>query len=118
MERNTQDWEPVVLRSKADKKNYNSTAPGKTIMRPLNPETQHLAKIEREEFVKPKVLTSESRQALIAARLALKKSQAELDAQCAFPKNTIREIEAGRLTPTGPLLNRLNRELKISLRLE
>lgn len=116
MDPNTQDWQPVVIRNK--QREAAKVAAAKQAMPHRSNEAAHLAKIEREEIVKPKHLTSESRQALIAARLALKKSQAELDGMCAFPKNTLREIEAGRLTPTGPVLNRLNRELKLSLRLE
>ena len=115
MDPNIQDWDPVTIRSK------NPTVGGKrtalTVERKSS-EAARLAKLERGEVGKPKTLTSESRQALIAARVALKKSQVEMDRQCAFQANTFREIEAGRLTPVGGMLNRINRELKISLRLE
>ena len=114
MDPNVQDWEPVILRGtgNAAAKGTRESVPRKSS------EGARLAKLEREEVVKPKVLASESRKDLIAARVALKKSQSEMDRQCAFPANTFREIEAGRLTPTGAMLNRINRDLKVSLRLE
>lgn len=115
MDPNIQDWEPVTIRSKNPSIGTKKTAV--TVERKSS-EAARLAKLEREDVVKPKTLTSESRQALVAARVGLKKSQTEMDRQCAFPANTFREIEAGRLTPVGAMLNRINRELKISLRLE
>lgn len=107
-----QDWNPVVLRGKNP-----SGANTREIKPRVSGEAARLAKIEREDFVKSKTLAPESRKDLVTARLALKKTQIELDRQCAFPTNTIREIEAGKLTPSSQQLNRLNRELKISLKL-
>ncbi len=115
MDMNVQDWEPVTIRSK----NPSVGATQKTSVPRKSTEAIRLAKLDAsDEIKKSKTLTSESRKDLVTARLALKKSQAEMDAQCAFPKNTFREIEAGRLTPTGAMLNRINRDLKVSLRLE
>jgi hypothetical protein len=116
MDPNVQDWDPVVIRSKNP--SVGAGAQRVSVAR-KSTEAIRLAKLDNsDEIKKPKTLTSESRQALVAARVALKKTQAEMDAQCAFPKNTFREIEAGRLTPVGAMLNRINRDLKISLRLE
>lgn len=117
MDPNVQDWNPVTIKGKNPSVGTKSHTAAKTVER-RSAEAIRLAKIENEETVKSKTLTSESRKALIAARVAVKKSQADMDRQCAFPGNTFREIEAGRLTPIGPMLNRINRELKISLRLE
>jgi ribosome-binding protein aMBF1 (putative translation factor) len=115
MNQNIQDWEPVTIRSK----NPSVGTAQKTSVPRKSTEAIRLAKLDNtDEIKKAKTLTSESRKELVTARLALKKSQAEMDAQCALPKNTFREIEAGRLTPTGGMLNRVNRELKVSLRLE
>lgn len=116
MDPNVQDWNPVIIKGKNPSMGTKSKVT-QTVER-RSTEAIRLAKIDSEEIVKSKTLTSESRKALIAARVALKKSQADMDRQCAFPVNTFREIEAGRLTPVGPMLNRINRELKISLRLE
>jgi len=107
-----QDWNPVTLRGKN---------PTRATTKEVQPKSSgigaHLAKIEREEIGKQKTLASESRKEMIAARLELKKTQVELDRLCAFPANTIRDLEAGKLTPTTAQLNRLNRELKLGLRL-
>lgn len=110
-----QDWNTVTIRSK----NPSVSAP--TTRHPVekrNPEAQRLAKIEREDFVKPKQLSSESRKDLVTARVALKLTQDQLNQRCAFPPHTIKAFEAGHLTPSGGQLNKLNRELKTSLHLE
>lgn len=117
MDPNTQDWNPVTIRGKNPSVNSRSHTATQVVER-RSTEAIRLAKIDNDETVKSKTLTSESRKALIAARVALKKSQADMDRQCAFPVNTFREIEAGRLTPIGAMLNRMNRELKVNLRLE
>ena len=79
----------------------------------------HAAKLEAADApVKPKMLSGESRKLLTATRVALGKTQVQLNQQCAFPPNTIRELEAGHIHPTGAQLNKLNRELRIGLKLE
>jgi ribosome-binding protein aMBF1 (putative translation factor) len=115
MNQNIQDWEPVTVCGKNPTVGVKKQAT-QVVERRSN-EAIRLAKVENEEVGKPKVLSPESRKELIAARLANKKSQADMDRQCAFQTNTFKEIEAGRLTPVGGMLNRINRELKISLRL-
>lgn len=114
MDPNVQDWTPVILKGKNPSSSQKNST--ESVVR-RSTEAARLAKLEREEVVKPKQLSPESRKDLIAARIALKKTQADLDRVCALPANTFREIEAGRLTPTGAMLNKINRELKISLRL-
>ena len=107
-----QDWNVVTIRGKAPSRATTAqTQERKTTV------GSHLAKLEREEIGKTKILAPESRKELVAARLALKKTQVELDRTCAFPPNTIRDLEAGKLTPTTQQLNRLNRELKLGLKL-
>ena len=107
-----QDWTPTVIRGKNP-----SMSTTKEVHTKSSGVGAHLAKIEREEIGKSKILAPESRKELVAARLALKKTQVELDRTCAFPPNTIRDLEAGKLTPTTQQLNRLNRELKLGLKL-
>lgn len=105
-----QDWNPVILHGKSTPKQHT------TVLK-QNPTAQHLAKIEREEFVKSKTLSHESRIALQQARLAMKKTQKEVDQLCSFPPNTMSAFESGRSTPNGNQLNTLNRVLKVSLKL-
>ncbi len=110
---NTQDWEPVVLRNKNP-----TVGTTKQIVEKRSSEAQRLAKVDREEYAKPKQLAAQSRKDLVSARVALKLTQDQLNQKCAFPPHTIKGFEAGQLTPTGSHLNRLNRELKTSLHLE
>ena len=116
MDPNTQDWESVTIRGKNATVGAKKGAP--QIVERKSSEGVRLAKLDTNEIVKPKTLSSDSRKEMIATRIALKKSQVDMDRQCALPPHTFREIEAGRLTPVGPMLNRINRELKIGLRLE
>jgi ribosome-binding protein aMBF1 (putative translation factor) len=108
-----QNWETTVIHGKP-----SASSTKRVQVEKRNPEAQRLAKIEREDFVKPKQLSSESRKDLVAARVALKLNQEQLNQRCAFPPHTIKAFEAGHLTPSGGQLNRLNRELKTSLHLE
>lgn len=108
-----QDWAPTIVRGK----NPSGTTT-KQIQPKRSAEAQHLAKVEREDYVKSKQLSSESKKQLIAGRLALKLTQDQLNQKCAFPPHTIKAFEAGHLTPSGAQLNRLNRELKLSLHLD
>lgn len=70
------------------------------------------------EIGKVKRLTSESRQKIIAFRTSKGWTQQQLNQECLFPVNTIREIEAGRLCPNTSQLNTLNRILKTGLKYE
>jgi len=109
---NHQDWEVVTIGgSKA--KDKVKAAHVKT-----TPEAQAARKIaDADAPLKLKTLASESRQEIIQRRVANKWSQADLNMRCCFPVNTIREIEAGRVTPNIQQLNTLNRILKCGLKL-
>ena len=109
-----QDWNPVVLRSSAriaEKTKANQIQPKRSA------QAQHLAKLEREEFTKPKTLAPESRQELVKRRLEEKLTQQQLDQRCAFPPHTIRDLEGNKRAPTSKELQTLNRVLKIGLKL-
>lgn len=111
-----QDWNPVTVRGTAASATKRSAA---AAARPkYSAEAQHMRKIEEADGpVKSKTLSSESRQAIVAMRVANKWSQADLNMRCAFAANTIRDMEAGRLTPSGGQLNTLSRILKVQLKL-
>ena len=70
------------------------------------------------EVGKHKILTAESRHFIIARRSADGITQVQLNQRCAFPPNTIRDIESGRVCPSIGQLNTLNRILKCGLKLE
>jgi DNA-binding transcriptional regulator YiaG len=107
-----QDWTPVIVRSSA------RIAEKKREIQPKrSAEAQHLAKIEREEYSKPKILSPESRQELVKRRLEEKLTQQQLDQRCAFPPHTLRDLESNKRAPSSKELQTLNRVLKVGLKL-
>jgi ribosome-binding protein aMBF1 (putative translation factor) len=109
-----QNWEPQVLRKTAAQ--IRASAPTTTVPR-RSTESQRLAKLENEEYVKPKMLSSESRQQLVQARLALKLTQQQLDQKCSFPPHTINHLESNKRSPSTRELMVLNSVLKCGLKL-
>jgi ribosome-binding protein aMBF1 (putative translation factor) len=91
-----QDWTPVILRS------------SKTAVKPATG-----PKEPKEE--KSKTLTAESRQGIALTRVAKNLTQKELDQKGQFPAGSCNAWEAGRLCPTGPQINLLQRLLGIKL---
>lgn len=110
-----QNWEPHVLRKTAAQ--ISASSGKKEIVERKSTEAQRLAKVENEEYTKPKMLTSESRQELLQARLALKLTQQQLDQKCSFPPHTINHLEANKRAPSTRELQMLNRVLKCGLKL-
>ncbi len=100
----SQDWTTVQMKRKVTK-----TAPPPFTA--AKQEAIRLARLDNADDVKPKRrrLTAESRHALAAARTAIKKTQRDVDKELAFPPNTVRDYEAGTLTPSGPQISALQR---------
>jgi len=125
-----QDWEPVTVKRSARARNGSGSlsaraahdfpnAGGSRIItaRIVNSDVAQCArKLEETEIGKAKSLTPESRNEIVQKRVALGKSQVQLNQDCRFPVNTMREIESGRLCPSVQQLNVLNRVLKASLK--
>ncbi len=108
-----QDWNPVVVRGKSTPKTVVSEKPK------VSAEAIRLAKLaNNEEVKKARVLSKESRQAMMQLRAAQKWTQRDLDMRCSFPANTVRDLEAGKLAPSSGQLSRLNQILKTGLKLE
>ncbi len=95
-----QDWTPVLLKR---------TAKPSTAKVAAAQAAAHNAKLDGDVKPKKRHLTTESRQALVAARLAMKKAQRDIDKELAFPPNTIRDFEAGAATPSGAQISALHR---------
>jgi ribosome-binding protein aMBF1 (putative translation factor) len=114
-----QNWTPLVLHKPASAIKADALRSGKkeTVERNSS-NSQHLAKVEREDYMKPKMLAHESRQELVKRRLAEKLTQQQLDQRCSFPPHTVRDLEANKRAPTQKELQTLNRVLKCGLRLE
>ena len=118
-----QDWTPVIVgkKSYASALRSSTTSGARVAPAPLrrSNEVFHLAKVEAAEApVKMKTLTAESRQKIVAYRGLKQITQKQLDQACAFPANTMRELESGRLTPSTGQLNTLNRFVGGGLKLE
>lgn len=114
-----QNWEPQVIRKTAAQLKADALRKGeKTTVERRSGEAQRLAKVEREEFTKSKMLSHESRQELVQKRLAEKLTQQQLDQRCSFPAHTINQLEANKRAPTPKELQTLNRVLKCGLKLE
>ena len=114
-----QDWTPVTIRRRgkpltgAPKRVSVETTRAAAV-------AQSAAAIERradEGDLKRKKVTTESRQALVQARLKLNISQTEADAQCNIPKNTMNRIENGSLVPDGMTMSKIRRTLGVDIRL-
>ena len=117
----SQDWASIVIGTKTGATNTNAQKVSGTNT-PLKVITSASTNSARNldaatEVGKLKELTSESRQAMMSARAANKWTQVELNQKCAFPANSIRDMEAGRLTPNQKQVSILQRILKIQLKL-
>ena len=114
-----QNWEPQVIRKSAAQLKADALRTGKkeTVER-RSDESARLAKIEAQEYGKPKMLSHDSRQELVQRRLAEKLTQQQLDQRCSFPPHTLRDLEANKRAPSSKELQTLNRVLKCGLRLE
>ena len=109
-----QDWSHVTIRGKP-----KAASPQGGPVPKYNSQASHLRKIEQADGpIKLKHLSSESKQMIIAKRVANGWNQTQLNQQCQFPLHTIRDIENGKLTPTPGQLNVLNRVLKAGLKYE
>ena len=105
-----QDWETVIVKRRG-------TALGAEAHKAISAGAAVARRVDAEEFpVAKKTLGPESRQLIIATRLAFSWNQTQLNTQCAFPTNTIRDIESAKLCPTPTQLNILNRVLKLALK--
>lgn len=109
-----QDWTTVVVRRHKGRSGAGGSAPaspfraaGAATLRALD---------HGDEPVRTRSLSSESRNDIIRLRVAQTLSQSDLNARCAFPLHTIRDIEAGKLCPSPAQLNVLNRVLKTTLK--
>ena len=119
-----QDWTPVIVGKKSYASALRSSTTSSARVAPTfipksSNQAQHLAKVEAAEApVKMKTLTAESRQKIVAYRGLKQITQKQLDQACAFPANTMRELESGRLTPSTGQLSTLNRFVGGGLKLE
>ena len=116
-----QDWTPVTIKKKGsggNGSNSNGLGPKVIVPRQQQDGSAALRKLEMTDFGKPKQLSVESRNEIVQKRVALGKNQVQLNQDCRFPVNTIRDFENGRLCPTGAQLNMLNRMLRSAIKFD
>ncbi len=115
-----QDWEVVTVRRSASSRGGARGARGAAGAAPhYSPQASSSRKLANAtEVGKHKILSAESRNFIIARRSADGITQVQLNQRCAFPPNTIRDVESGRVCPSIGQLNTLNRILKCGLKLE
>jgi len=113
---NEQDWETVVIR----KTRPTGTVTNKKVAETGRPNlTQNAAavrKLENSDTVKPRQLSVESRTEITQRRVALGKTQVQLNLDCKFGVNVIRDIENGKYCPQPQQLSILNRLLRSSIK--
>jgi ribosome-binding protein aMBF1 (putative translation factor) len=116
-----QDWTPVIIK-RSSKKTVGGASGNRSIVQKVPDSVSQNAtyqrKLDSDEIVKPRQLSAAGRQELTQKRVALGKNQVQLNQDCRFPVNTIREIEAGRLCPNPQQLGILNRVLRSSVKYE
>jgi len=109
-----QDWTTVT---------FNKTRGNKNTIKERQPnnEAQRLAAIERKiennEVIIQKKLDPESKKILIQMRLAQNLNQDKADQLCGLPRNSFRELEAGRRVPTGREISSIQKKLGVALKL-
>jgi len=109
-----QDWTTVTFnKSRGNKNTIKERQP--------NNEAQRLAAVERKidnnEVIIQKKLDPESKKLLIQMRLAQSLNQEKADQLCGLPRNSFRELEAGRRVPTGKEISSIQKYLGVSLKL-
>jgi ribosome-binding protein aMBF1 (putative translation factor) len=119
-----QDWTEVrIQRGPKAKETLRPGMERQTTATQGKVQLSHQASLERKLLdsdgpVKVKKLSIDSRKIISAKRAEMEISQTQLNNSCAFPANTIRDIEAGKITPSPAQLSSINRILKTSIKLE
>jgi len=117
----SQDWTTVVLK----KRGYisSSSGPNKATIQERKPnnEGQRLAALEKRidsnETLVQKKLELESKKILIQMRLSKGLTQEQADQLCGMPRNSFRELEAGRRLPSGRDISSIQKQLGVALKL-
>ena len=118
-----QDWTPVVIkRSSTSKKIVAGAFGNRSIVQKVPDAVSQTAafnrKLEDDVIGKLRQISAASRQEITQKRVALGKTQVQFNQECRFPVNTIREIEAGRLSPNPQQLSMMNRVLRSAIKYE
>lgn len=116
-----QDWTVVTVKKSHRGTGANASGPRSIVPRVSGAQQAGAAaarKLEETEFGKPKSLSAESRNEIVQKRVALGKNQVQLNQDCRFPVNTVRDIENGKYCPSQPQLTMLNRILRSAVKFD
>lgn len=105
-----QDWEIVQIKKRGNKNNAATSSNVNKLQ--FTPGAAAARKIEQADVGKLRALSVESRTEITQRRVALGKTQVQLNQDCRFPVNTMRDIESGRYCPNPSQLSLLNRVLR------
>lgn len=109
-----QDWTPVVLGIRQNKKQIQERNKTST-------EGQRLVSLEKRidnnEVIVKKYTNPESVRELIKMRIDKKLTQDAADKLCGFPRHSFRDIEAGRLIPNAKHIGIIQKFLGIAIRI-
>lgn len=103
-----QDWEPVILNKKREKKEKTK----KVLSQSQQRDNKLLKKAEKDELKHDKV-PQDLRTKIIQTRASLKWKQKDLAQKCNFPVTVINEIESGKAIYNPQHINKIKRVLKI-----
>lgn len=116
-----QDWEPVVIRKKGAGTAFTASRQS-TVSTGKSPQISQAAavlrKVANSESVKPRQLSTDARKELTQRRVAMGKTQVQLNADCNFGLNVIRDVESGKYCPQPQQLSILNRVLRSNVKYE
>ena len=114
-----QDWEPATVSQRSRRGGGGGGGGGGGAPPARSAGAAAARRAEEDDIPKlKKHLSSQSRTEITTKRISRGQNQIQLNQECAFPPNTIRDFENGRAVPTPTQLNILNRVLGLALRFE
>jgi len=106
-----QNWDTVTISKTTKNKVSNDSKKN------INPESIRLAKLDNNEIVKAKSLSTEAKQELIKARVAKGLNQEKLANALSMQANLYKDIENGKSIPNQNMLNKINNFLGTKVKL-
>lgn len=115
-----QDWEPVIIKRSGAKAGGVGPASASAKPKPVNmsQDAAYLRKVENSDTNKVRQLSGDSRKELTQRRVSLGKTQVQLNNDCKFGLNLIRDIESGKYCPLPQQLGVLNRVLRCNVKFD
>ena len=118
-----QDWTPVIVKRRGGSGSGPGAGKGST----GRVDAKDLAHrdaarkaraIEEKEVGKVKNVSKESRAELARVRIEKEMTQPQADAACGLPRNTFNGLESGKIIPTGDMISKIARGIRVNIKLE